>query len=39
VVKKYTGVIAAADVFTDSTAFWVMESLRLDLGFASWVHP
>lgn len=39
VVKKYTGVIAAADVFTDSTTFWVMESLRLDLGFASWVHP
>jgi hypothetical protein len=19
--------------------FWVMESLRLDLGYASWVHP
>ena len=30
---------AAADVFTASTTFWVMESLRLDLGFASWVHP
>ena len=39
VIQKYTGVLAAADVFTDSTAFWVMESLRLDLGFASWVHP
>jgi hypothetical protein len=32
-------VLAAADVFTASTTFWVMESLRLDLGFASWVHP
>jgi hypothetical protein len=39
VIKKYTGVLAAADVFTASTTFWVMESLRLDLGFASWVHP
>ena len=39
VIKKYTGVLAAADVFTESTTFWVMESLRLDLGFASWVHP
>jgi hypothetical protein len=39
VIAKYTGVLAAADVFTASTAFWVMESLRLDLGFASWVHP
>jgi hypothetical protein len=39
VIEKYTGVLAAADVFTASTTFWVMESLRLDLGFASWVHP
>jgi glyoxylase-like metal-dependent hydrolase (beta-lactamase superfamily II) len=39
VVEKYTGVLAAADVFTASTTFWVMESLRLDLGFASQVHP
>jgi len=38
VIAKYTGVLAAADVFTASTTFWVMESLRLDLGFASWVH-
>ena len=30
VIAKYTGVLAAADVFTASTAFWVMESLRLD---------
>src|SRR2546428_10299697 len=39
VIEKYTGVLAAADVFTASTAFWVMESNRLDLGFASQVHP
>jgi hypothetical protein len=32
-------VIAAADVYTRSTVFWVMESIRLDLGFASYVHP
>ena len=39
VIEKYRGVLAAADVFTPSTTFWVMESLRLDLGFASYVHP
>jgi hypothetical protein len=39
VVAKYTGVLAAADVFTASTAFWVMESVRLDLGYGSQVHP
>jgi glyoxylase-like metal-dependent hydrolase (beta-lactamase superfamily II) len=39
VIEKYTGVLAAADVFTASTTFWVMESIRLDLGFASQVHP
>jgi hypothetical protein len=39
VIEKYTGVLAAADVFTDSTTFWVMESIRLDLGYGSWVHP
>ena len=39
VIAKYTGVLAAADVYTVSTTFWVMESLRLDLGLASWVHP
>jgi hypothetical protein len=32
-------VLAAADVYTRSTTFWVMESIRLDLGFASYVHP
>jgi hypothetical protein len=39
VVEKYTGVLAAADVFTESTTFWVMESIRLDLGYGSQVHP
>ncbi len=39
VIKKYTGVLAAADVFTASTTFWVMESIRLELGYASQVHP
>ena len=39
VIQKYTGVLAAADVYTANTAFWVMESLRLDLGYGSQVHP
>jgi glyoxylase-like metal-dependent hydrolase (beta-lactamase superfamily II) len=38
VIEKYTGVLAAVDVFTESTAFWVMESIRLDLGYGSQVH-
>jgi hypothetical protein len=38
VIEKYTGVLAA-DVFTASTAFQVMQSIRLDLGYASHVHP
>jgi hypothetical protein len=39
VIEKYTGKMAAVDVFTASTAFWVMESIRLDLGYGSPVHP
>ena len=41
VVAKYTGVLAAADVeeFTYSTAFMIMQSMRLDLGAGSQVHP
>ncbi|MDX6733588.1 MAG: hypothetical protein QOC54_3536 [Baekduia sp.] len=39
VIEKYTGVLAAADVFTASTTFHVMQSIRLDLGYASQVHP
>ena len=39
VIKKYTGVLAAADVYTASTAFLILESIRLDLGVGSQVHP
>jgi glyoxylase-like metal-dependent hydrolase (beta-lactamase superfamily II) len=39
VIEKYTGILAAADVFTTSTTFHVMQSIRLDLGYASQVHP
>jgi hypothetical protein len=38
VIKKYTGVLAAADVYTASTAFVLLESIRLDLGVGSQVH-
>lgn len=39
VIKKYTGILAAADVYTASTAFILLESIRLDLGAGSQVHP
>jgi DNA-binding IclR family transcriptional regulator len=39
VIEKNTRVLAAAHVFTDSTTFQVMQSIRLDLGYGSWVHP
>jgi glyoxylase-like metal-dependent hydrolase (beta-lactamase superfamily II) len=39
VIEKYTGVLAAADVFTEHSTFWLMESIRLDLGVGSQVHP
>ena len=39
VIEKYTGVLAAADVFTARTTFRVIQSLRLDLGYGSQVHP
>lgn len=39
VIKKYTGVLAAGDVFTASTAFIILESIRLDLGYGSQIHP
>jgi hypothetical protein len=39
VIEKYTGVLAAADVFTASTTFHVMQSIRLDLGYGSQIHP
>jgi glyoxylase-like metal-dependent hydrolase (beta-lactamase superfamily II) len=41
VVKKYTGVLGAADIedFTRSTTFMIMQSMRLDQGAGSQVHP
>jgi glyoxylase-like metal-dependent hydrolase (beta-lactamase superfamily II) len=41
VIAKYTGVLASADVdeFTYSTTFMIMQSMRLDLGAGSQVHP
>ncbi|MFF1678080.1 MBL fold metallo-hydrolase [Streptomyces sp. NPDC058256] len=38
VIKKYTGVLAAADVYTASHAFTILESIRLDLGYGIQVH-
>ena len=41
IIAKYTGVLAAADieVFTTTTTFAVMQSLRLDRGPSGPVHP
>ena len=41
VIAKYTGVLGAADVeaFTYTTTFTIMQSMRLDLGAGSQVHP
>ena len=39
VIKKYTGVLAAVDVYTASTTFLLLESIRLDQGFDSQIHP
>ena len=39
VIEKYTGVLAAADVFTEDVTFEVMQSIRLDLGYGAQVHP
>jgi glyoxylase-like metal-dependent hydrolase (beta-lactamase superfamily II) len=41
VIAKYSGVLAAADidVFTTSTTFLIMQSLRLDRGPSGPVHP
>lgn len=39
VIEKYTGVLAAADLFTANTTFHVMQSMRLDLGYGPQVHP
>jgi hypothetical protein len=32
IVQKYTGVLAAADVYTASSTLALVESMRLDLG-------
>jgi glyoxylase-like metal-dependent hydrolase (beta-lactamase superfamily II) len=39
VIQKYYGVLAAADVFTVSTTFHLMQSMRLDLGHRTHLHP
>src|SRR5207237_750890 len=39
VIEKYTGVLGAADVFTTSNTFAILESIRLDHGYRSWIHP
>ncbi|HZC33190.1 MAG TPA: hypothetical protein VE640_07885 [Candidatus Bathyarchaeia archaeon] len=39
VIEKYKNVLGAADVSTEDVAFWLMESIRLDLGYSSYVHP
>jgi hypothetical protein len=39
VIEKYTGVLAAVDVYTAGTTLHVIQSLRLDLGYGSHVHP
>lgn len=39
VIRKYTGVLAAADVFTASNAFIILESIRLNLGEGAQIHP
>jgi hypothetical protein len=38
VIETYRTPLAATDVYTANTAFWVMESLRLDFGFGSRIH-
>ena len=41
IIAKYTGVLAAADIeiFTRTTSFAIMQSLRLDRGPSAPVHP
>jgi Metallo-beta-lactamase superfamily len=41
IIAKYTGVLAAADIeiFTRTTTFAIMQSLRLDSGPSGPVHP
>jgi hypothetical protein len=39
VITNYPGVLAAADVFAASNGFIMLESIRLDLGDGSPIHP
>ncbi len=41
IIAKYTGVLAAADIeiYTWTTTFAIMQSLRLDSGPSGPVHP
>jgi glyoxylase-like metal-dependent hydrolase (beta-lactamase superfamily II) len=39
VIERYTGVLAGADVFTASAALRIIQSIRLDLGYGSQIHP
>jgi hypothetical protein len=39
IIKKCTGVLAAVDVYTASTAFILLESIRLDQGFDLQIYP
>lgn len=39
VIQKDTGVLGAVDVFTFRTAFSILESIRLDLGYRVFVGP
>jgi len=39
VIAKYSAVLAAADLFTTSTTFQIMQSIRLDLGYGPQLHP
>jgi glyoxylase-like metal-dependent hydrolase (beta-lactamase superfamily II) len=39
IIEKYSGRLAAADVFTASNTFAILESIRLDLGYRMDIHP
>ena len=39
VIQKYTGVLAAANIFTESTTFWVMESNTARPRLRDQLHP
>jgi hypothetical protein len=41
VIASYTGVLGSADVkeLTYTTTFTIMQSMRLDLGAGSQIHP